>query len=569
MILTRSRVDSIFERTGFASSNSIYVLVEVNGSYYPIQTTARSRYSSVSNRYSLTMNIPGYPEIAIEQISEYFFVAKKTREEMRPWYAQKTLYKAYRPSKSNFIIEEKDLDDFYLVTIAEAPRDKGIRIGNDLILPATVKIYHNFQVALTLNNVVTPFVMGVDDYNCDYNDFSFNRVIDLATGEIQRFHWDGTKEAIDDSLRIKDSTSFSEWCKITGHYFLLSLYSSENSIAVDSPELLWSSGYIVKWTCRHGHTWKAKISDYTKNPPDRFNACQECERIKKNGDPSLIEKQVFDVVKHIDDDQLFIDGYGDYPHTISFTFKHPCNKYSEVAMFLARTEGVLTQESFDTYTLTYSPKEIDKILRMYFCMDSLNYNEHAKRTKTPCDDICDLTEAKEYLKKYHRCFVLIKLLDQLSIYPSSDERKLDLKAIGTHCHKILDNERGKIRKIYDNMILSGEKVGVWKSEQKMFALVSSVFHDAIFQYRANWLGAQSLDVFVPSRNLGFEYQGEQHYEPIEFFGGEETFQGRVELDERKRKLCSENGVRLIEWKWNEDISTQILQEKLQKLGINI
>lgn len=33
--------------------------------------------------------------------------------------------------------------------------------------------------------------------------------------------------------------------------------------------------------------------------------------------------------------------------------------------------------------------------------------------------------------------------------------------------------------------------------------------------------------------MGFEYQGLQHYEPIELFGGIDVFNHRIELDEKK------------------------------------
>jgi hypothetical protein len=37
---------------------------------------------------------------------------------------------------------------------------------------------------------------------------------------------------------------------------------------------------------------------------------------------------------------------------------------------------------------------------------------------------------------------------------------------------------------------------------------------------------------------------------VEFFGGEEALLQRKELDEQKKHLCEENGVRLIEWAYD-------------------
>lgn len=76
---------------------------------------------------------------------------------------------------------------------------------------------------------------------------------------------------------------------------------------------------------------------------------------------------------------------------------------------------------------------------------------------------------------------------------------------------------------------------------------------------------QSIDVFIPSINVGIEYQGIQHYEPVDFLGGAKGLRDRQKLDEKKRKLCQDNGVILIEWKYNEPINDIVLRTKLSKV----
>ena len=63
--------------------------------------------------------------------------------------------------------------------------------------------------------------------------------------------------------------------------------------------------------------------------------------------------------------------------------------------------------------------------------------------------------------------------------------------------------------------------------------------------RPNWLGKQHLDIYLPKYNIGIEYQGDQHYYPIEFFGGEESFKKNKNRDEKKNKLCKDNNCHLI------------------------
>ena len=90
----------------------------------------------------------------------------------------------------------------------------------------------------------------------------------------------------------------------------------------------------------------------------------------------------------------------------------------------------------------------------------------------------------------------------------------------------------------------------WKHELTLFHAVRSRYPDTLYQHRPEWLGRQSLDLFIPSLQTAIEYQGIQHYRPVEFFGGEEALQQRQELDRVKRQLCEENNVRLIEWPYS-------------------
>lgn len=63
--------------------------------------------------------------------------------------------------------------------------------------------------------------------------------------------------------------------------------------------------------------------------------------------------------------------------------------------------------------------------------------------------------------------------------------------------------------------------------------------------RDKWLGLQTLDFYLPDLNVGIECQGDQHFKAIDHFGGKEKLDMIVERDERKKRLCKENGVNLI------------------------
>ena len=103
----------------------------------------------------------------------------------------------------------------------------------------------------------------------------------------------------------------------------------------------------------------------------------------------------------------------------------------------------------------------------------------------------------------------------------------------------------------------------WKHELTLFHTIKKKYPDTLYQYRPEWLGLQSLDLYIPSIRTAIEYQGIQHYRPVEFFGGEEALTKRNDLDRRKKQLCIENDVRLIEWSYALDPTERNIREILE------
>lgn len=54
-----------------------------------------------------------------------------------------------------------------------------------------------------------------------------------------------------------------------------------------------------------------------------------------------------------------------------------------------------------------------------------------------------------------------------------------------------------------------------------------------------------FDFYIPEYNLCIECQGQQHYHPVEFFGGEERFQTVVENDKIKYDYCLDHNIKLL------------------------
>jgi len=87
----------------------------------------------------------------------------------------------------------------------------------------------------------------------------------------------------------------------------------------------------------------------------------------------------------------------------------------------------------------------------------------------------------------------------------------------------------------------------WISETNLYYEIKEYFtSDIVVQHgKPKWLGKQHLDIWLPKHNIGIEYQGDQHYYPVDFFGGEASLAHNMARDKRKKELCEKFGCRLI------------------------
>lgn len=77
--------------------------------------------------------------------------------------------------------------------------------------------------------------------------------------------------------------------------------------------------------------------------------------------------------------------------------------------------------------------------------------------------------------------------------------------------------------------------------------------------RINSTGIAKIDFYLPDYNLFIEYNGIQHYIPIEYFGGKVRLQIQQRRDEYVRNYCKENMINLIEIKYDENIENKLNQ----------
>ena len=72
-----------------------------------------------------------------------------------------------------------------------------------------------------------------------------------------------------------------------------------------------------------------------------------------------------------------------------------------------------------------------------------------------------------------------------------------------------------------------------------------------------------LDFYVPCCKVAIECQGEQHFKPVGFFGGEKKFNEVSKRDAEKKRLCEEHGIELLYINWSD--SDEEIVSKLESV----
>lgn len=107
----------------------------------------------------------------------------------------------------------------------------------------------------------------------------------------------------------------------------------------------------------------------------------------------------------------------------------------------------------------------------------------------------------------------------------------------------------------------------WISETELFYRVKELYpsHEIVHHSRPSWLGRQEYDIYFTDLCIAIEYMGLQHYEPVDYFGGEDGFKKIKELDEKKRVISSENNVEIVYVKYDEPLDAKSIKNKIDPI----
>jgi hypothetical protein len=112
----------------------------------------------------------------------------------------------------------------------------------------------------------------------------------------------------------------------------------------------------------------------------------------------------------------------------------------------------------------------------------------------------------------------------------------------------------------------------WKSETEIYAFIKELLanHEVSRHHSPSWLAPMHLDVYVPELSLAIEYQGQQHYMPVDIFGGQEGFEKTKVRDTIKKKLCQKNRVYLLYIRYDDEEPEKTIVEFIgKKLRLSI
>ena len=98
----------------------------------------------------------------------------------------------------------------------------------------------------------------------------------------------------------------------------------------------------------------------------------------------------------------------------------------------------------------------------------------------------------------------------------------------------------------------GEKyIGEWLNFHKIMYETQKVFAECKDKHPL------LFDFYLPEYNCCIEYDGKQHFEPIEWFGGQKSLEYTQKHDRIKTKYCKNNNIKLFRISYLENIEEKL------------
>ena len=106
-----------------------------------------------------------------------------------------------------------------------------------------------------------------------------------------------------------------------------------------------------------------------------------------------------------------------------------------------------------------------------------------------------------------------------------------------------------------------------KGAQALLKIVEKIFPNqkVVFEHNIADRGGLFIDIYLPHLNIGFEYDGEQHVKFVEHFHGtKENFLMARKRDQQKDELCELAGIALVRVRYDEDMTIDLVRDKIER-----
>lgn len=324
--------------------------------------------------------------------------------------------------------------------------------------------------------------------------------------------------------KVKITKANKEWYKQRGY----SDICEKDIILIDVEDLTPGSHFKVKVICDYcgeivDVVWKAYI-----NSNGDKNACKKC-KLKKASETTLKQRQA-----------------SLYNRAIKFCQ----NKGYEL---ITAKDDIQNSSTYVKYNCPKHGVHFTKIYALVLghgCPEC-QYEENAMKSRHPVD----------YVESVFREYGVILL--NKDAYLKWDLK--NLRAVCPECGKEFVTSFGAFIK-HSGQCCPECSSSESRGERKIRHTLEDNYVD--FQQEYSFKDCRDkcplpFDFYLPKYNTLIEYQGAQHYEVIERFGGEDGFLLRQKHDKIKLEYCLSNGIELITipyWEFNN--ITQILNQEL-------
>lgn len=192
--------------------------------------------------------------------------------------------------------------------------------------------------------------------------------------------------------------------------------------------------------------------------------------------------------------------------------------------------------------------------------------EIQKQKNQAVDELGDeLDEDLDRDEEWRRYREVRELFEQKDRLPESEEDELEVleDQIQEEQKNIEDTIENEVRQAFGHY----EKGNRWTSETILFQLIESNYSDYTIErhYRPDFLDGLELDIYISEVEVGIEYQGIQHYEVVDHWGGEEGLWARQERDQKKKDLCDKHGVELVCIRYNQELNKKLIECEIDPL----